>query len=102
MKKIVLLAAPCTTLPGCHMVDAVTDGLRHSNEVANDPRASLGIKPQVGFNVHNDTLIQVTVQFVSVPTGKTPQQMAGLSRHSIRAHFKQQAEHIVISHSLPG
>jgi hypothetical protein len=102
MKKLLLLPGLCLLLYGCHFMDTMTDGLRHTAEVADDLKASVGSKPMVGFNWNNGSLIQVTVQFDGIPTGKTSEQIAVLSRTAIQAHFKQQPEHIIISFSLPG
>ncbi|MEP7184875.1 MAG: hypothetical protein ABI767_03465 [Rhodanobacter sp.] len=56
----------------------------------------------VGFNWNNGSLIQVTVQFEGIPAGRTSEQIAALSRTSIKVHFRQAREHIIISFSLPG
>ncbi|WP_426700972.1 hypothetical protein ACPPVV_16595 [Rhodanobacter sp. Col0626] len=102
MKKLLLPLVFGFVLTGCHFMDTMTDGLRHTAEVADDLKASVGSKPFVGFNWNNGTLTQVTVQFQGVPAGKTTDEIAALSRHSIQAHFKEQPRHIIISFSLPG
>lgn len=102
MRLIAVSLLLAVTLAGCGAVDSMTDGFRHSQEVATDLGKSVGSKPFVGFNWRNGSLVNVTVTFQGVPQDKSAQEIAELSRQSVAAHFQQAPERIVVSFSLPG
>jgi hypothetical protein len=86
---------------GCGAVDAMKEGLQHSQDVAQDIEKSLGTKPFVGFNWHNGSLTNVTIAFEGIPKGASTEEIAALSRRAVAARFKQVPENIVISYTLP-
>lgn len=102
MRSIFLGLVLAATLAGCGAVDSMTEGLRHSQEVASDLERSVGTKPFVGFNWSNGSLVNVTVNFEGIPPGESIEQIAQLSRASVATRFKQAPKRVVISFSLPG
>ena len=102
MRRFILLTILVLLTSGCGVVDTMSEGFNHSQEVAGDLETATGSKPFVGFNWHNGTLMDVTVTFDGIPAGKTTEEIAALSRSSIGARFKQEPQNIVISFSLPG
>ena len=102
MRSIVLGLLLAATLAGCGAVDTMTEGFKHSQEVAADLERSVGTKPFVGFNWSNGALASVTVNFEGIPPGESIQQIAQLSRRSVAERFKQTPKRVVISFSLPG
>jgi hypothetical protein len=102
VKKLVLIVALGVLLSGCDALNTMSEGLKNSEGVASDLEKSVGSKPFVGFNWNNGSLTNVSVTFEGVPSGKTVQQIATLSRAAIASHFKQPPQKIVISFALPG
>ena len=102
MRSILLGLALAVTLAGCGAVDSMTEGFKHSNEVAADLEKSIGSKPFVGFNWSNGSLVNVAITFNGIPAGMSAEQIAQLSRQSVAAHFKQAPKQIVISFAVPG
>lgn len=102
MRSIVLGLTLSAALVGCGAVDTLTEGLEQSQEVAADLERAVGIKPFVGFNWSNGSLVNVNVNFEGIPSGKSAEQIAQLSRQSIATRFKQPPKHVVISFTVPG
>ncbi|HEV2801824.1 MAG TPA: hypothetical protein VGW12_15215 [Pyrinomonadaceae bacterium] len=102
MKRLLLLTVLLLTVAGCGAVGTMTEGFKHSQEVADDLGKATGSKPFVGFNWNNGSLTNVTVTFDGIPAGRTTEEIAALSRSSIRARFKQEPRNIVIGFRLPG
>lgn len=102
MRSILLFLAMAASLAGCGAVDTVTEGFKHSQEVASDLEKSVGAKPFVGFNWSNGSLSNVSVNFEGIPAGTSVEQIAQLSRQSIAARFKQPPKQVVISFTVPG
>ena len=102
MGKFSLLLFLVLTVSGCNVVDTLSEGLKHSQEVADDLEKSVGEKPLVSFSLDNGSLTNVSVSFEGIPTRSTTEEVARLSRAAIRERFKQQPEQIVISYTLAG
>jgi hypothetical protein len=101
MKKIFISMLLKIVSPIINMFDTLNKGLAHAEEVAGDLESSVGIKPSIYFKWNNGSLTNVNITFNSVPLGST-QEIAALSRSSIRSRFEQQPEIIIISYTLPG
>ncbi|MCG7996643.1 MAG: hypothetical protein JAZ06_14615 [Candidatus Thiodiazotropha taylori] len=101
MKKIALLIL-IPLLAGCGAVDSMTEGFKHTQEVASDIGNSVGSKPFVGFSWHNGSLTNVNVTFNGVPKEKTVEELIELSRNSIHKYFKQSPDHITVAFSVDG
>ena len=102
MRRLVCLTFLSLWLTGCDAVNTLTEGNKHSQETAGDLEKAVGVRPFVGFSWFNGALTSVSVNFGSVPAGKTNEEIAALARSSIRAHFKQSPQSIVVSFILPG
>lgn len=102
MRFILLSLGLAVSLTGCGAVDTVTEGFKHSQEVAGDLEKSIGSKPFVGFNWSNGSLTNVSVNFEGIPSGMTTDQIVRLSKESIVARFKQSPEQVVISFTVSG
>jgi len=102
MKKVLPLFFLILLGSGCNALDTMSEGYKHSQAVADDLEKSIGAKPAVGFNWHNGTLTTVSITFEGIPSAKTTEEIAVMSRNAIRAKFKQKPENIVISYALPG
>ncbi|MES9972264.1 MAG: hypothetical protein ABW092_19700 [Candidatus Thiodiazotropha sp.] len=101
MKQITLLIV-LLLLAGCGVVDSMTEGFKHTQQVANDLEQSVGSKPFVGFNWNNGSLTNVTVTFSEIPKGKSIEELIAISRDSIGKHFKQTPNHIIVAFSVDG
>jgi len=99
---LVLALALAAVLAGCNAVDTMTEGFRHSQEVAADLEKAVGSKPLVGFNWSNGSLVNVSVNFEGIPAGTSLEQIARLSRQSVEARFRQAPDRIVVSFAIPG
>ena len=102
MRFIFLSLALALGLSGCGAVDTMTEGFKHSQEVAADLEKSVGSKPLVGFNWSNGSLVNVSVNFDGIPSGVPVEQIAQLSKQSVAARFKQPPKQVVISFVVPG
>jgi hypothetical protein len=102
MKSFLTLAFMLVSVSACSAVGAVTDGFKHSDDVATDLEATIGAKPFVGFNWNNGVLTDVNITFDGVPKGKSTEQIISTARNSIGRHFKQAPQQIVISFTIPG
>ena len=102
MKRLLLLTVLALIAAGCGAMNTMTEGFKHSQEVADDLGGAVGSRPFVGFNWNNGSLTNVTVTFDGIPAGKTTDEIAALSRSSIRARFKQEPQNIVIGFRVAG
>ena len=101
MKKSIVFTLVLILLPGCNAYDTMTEGFKHSRDVAADIESSTGSKPFVGFNWSNGSLTSITVTFDGIPANKTVLELAAISRKSIVDHFKQEPKQLIISFSVP-
>ncbi|KRA74505.1 hypothetical protein ASD78_13660 [Lysobacter sp. Root667] len=102
MRSVLLSVALAASLAGCSTVDTMTEGFKHSQEVAGDLEKSVGSRPVVGFNWSNGSLTNVSVNFEGIPPGVSPEQIAIFSKQAIAARFKQSPKQVVISFTVPG
>jgi hypothetical protein len=102
MRSIILVLVLTAALTGCGAIDTMTEGFKHSEEVAVDLEQSVGSKPFVGFNWSNGLLVDVSISFDGIPSGKSIEQIAQMSKQSVSARFKQSPKHVVISFVMPG
>jgi hypothetical protein len=102
VKRLLLLTFIALMAAGCGVMGTMSEGFKHSQEVADDLGKAVGNNPFVGFNWNNGSLTNVTVTFDGIPTGRTTEEVAALSRSSIAARFQQEPQNIVISFRLPG
>ena len=93
---IVMLA-----LADCDAVNTMTDGFKHAKAVETDLEGATGVKPNVGFNWRNGSLVQVTVQFTRLIESKSLHDLAAAARESIDREFKQTPESIVLAFAVP-
>ena len=88
-------------LAGCDAVNTMTDGFKHAKAVETDLEGATGVKPNVGFNWRNGSLVQVTVQFPRLIESKPLRELAAAARESIGREFKQTPESIVLAFAVP-
>ena len=88
-------------LAGCDAVNTMTDGFKHAKAVETDLEGATGVKPNVGFNWRNGSLVQVTVQFPRLIESKSLHDLAAAARDSIGREFKQTPESIVLAFAVP-
>jgi hypothetical protein len=84
------------------VVDTMTEGFKHTEEVASDLEKSVGTKPLVGFQWSNGTLNNVSVTFEGIPADKSVADIALLARKSIATNFKQEPRQVLVSFAVPG
>lgn len=87
----------CFMLAACDMFDAMKEGFVHGQEVAADLEKSLGEKSFVGFNWHNGTLTDFTINFEHYPAGRSFEQISAAARAAVTARFKQKPERLVVA-----
>jgi len=100
--RLIFSALVLITLAGCHAFDTLTDGVKHSQEVAADMESAIGTKPAVGFNWSNGSLTSVSISFTGVPPKASPEQIAEVGKRSIATRFEQAPQQVVISFIVPG
>jgi hypothetical protein len=100
MFRIAALLAFAVSLAACDMISTLTNGLSYAHAVENDLEATVGIKPQVGFNWHNGRLVNVTVTFPRLYEAKPLHEVAETVRAAVGKEFKQTPGNIVLAFSL--
>jgi hypothetical protein len=101
MLRIAAALIIALALAGCDAVNTMTEGFSHAKAVEKDLEGATGVKPNVGFNWRNGSLVQVTVQFPRVIESKPLQELAEAARASINKEFKQTPESIVLAFAIP-
>jgi hypothetical protein len=89
-------------LAGCGVVDSMTEGFKHAQEIADELEKSTGSKPFVGFHWNNGSLTNVNVTFSEIPNNKSIDELISLSKSSINEHFKQTPDQITVAFSVNG
>ena len=88
-------------LAGCDAVNTMTDGFKHAKAVETDLEGATGVKPNVGFNWRNGSLVQVTVQFPRLVESKPLRELAAVAREAVGREFKQTPDNIVLAFAVP-
>lgn len=101
MEKSIAIFLILIFLSGCNAYDTMTEGFKHSQDVAADIENATGSRPFVGFNWSNGSLTSINVTFTGIPAGKTVSELASVARQSIVARFKQEPKQLIISFSIP-
>jgi hypothetical protein len=101
MLRIATALVLVLALAGCDAVNTVTEGMGHAKAVEKDLEGATGVKPNVGFNWKNGSLVQVTVQFPRLIESKSLQDLAAAARESIGREFKQTPDNIVLAFAIP-
>jgi len=100
MVRLGVTFAFVAALAACSVVDTLVDGFKHARAVESDLEASVGTKPQVGFNWHNGRLRQVTVTFPRILEAKPVREVAETVRTSVEKEFARKPDDIVLAFSL--
>jgi len=100
MRKLIVIAFAACCLTGCGLVDALFNGMKHSQAVEAALKEATGSKPQVGFNWHNGRLRSVTVTFPSLYGAKSLSELANLTRAAVTKEFQQTPDSIVLGFEL--
>jgi hypothetical protein len=102
MTRIAVLLAVALSLASCAMISTLIDGWKFAKAVAADLEASTGMKPEVGFDWHNGSLVDVTVTFPKLYDAKPLPELATIVRRAIAGHFRQTPQKIVLGFALDG
>ncbi|MDR2187589.1 MAG: hypothetical protein LBE62_05975 [Azonexus sp.] len=86
-----------TTIVACDMVDAMKDGFAHSQEVSNKLEKTVGLKPFVGFDWQNGSLMSVTVAFQGIPPNSPLSDITTKVKQAVVDEFKQKPKQIIVS-----
>ncbi len=89
-------------IAGCDSVDTLRSGMENGNKVSADIEKAIGVGPFVGYNWRNGSLSNVSLTFQQAPRDLDWATLESAARQSIRKHFKQEPDAIVISFMLPG
>jgi hypothetical protein len=101
MLRIAAALIAMLVLAGCDAVNTMTEGFKHAKAVETDLEGATGVKPNVGFNWKNGSLVQVTVQFPRLVESKSLHDLAAAARESIGREFQQTPESIVLAFAVP-
>jgi len=101
MVRIAAALALVLTLAACDAVNTMTDGFNHAKAVENDLAGSIGVKPSVGFNWRNGSLVQVTVMFPRIVESKPLHELAEAARAAVGREFKQTPDSVVLAFAVP-
>jgi hypothetical protein len=100
MFRLATLLVFAMSLTACDAFSTLTNGWQFAKAVETDLEASIGTKPEVGFNWHNGRLVTVTVTFPSINETKPLPALAEAVRHAVTSRFKQVPDNIVLAFSL--
>ena len=67
MKKSIVIFLVLFSLSACNAYDTMTEGFKHSQDVAADIEEAVGSRPFVGFNWSNGSLASINVTFTGIP-----------------------------------
>jgi hypothetical protein len=82
----------------CDMIGAISDIQAQGNAAAMELEKALGTKPQVGFNIFNGTLTNVTFSFDASRLSKyTVADLNRLAVAAVQHHFKQQPKVVIVN-----
>jgi hypothetical protein len=87
-------------LAACGMISTLVEGWKYAKAVEADLEGATGVKPSVGFNWSNGSLVTVTVAYPQLYERKPLAALAEIVRRSVESHFKQKPKDIVLSFSL--
>ena len=100
---IAVLGVFAIGLCGCDVVSTVTEGFKEAKAVETDLQQATGMRPDVGFNWNNGTLVQVTVVFPRPYDGKPIGELVAAVQHAVAAEFKQKPQAILLTFEIkPG
>lgn len=102
MKPLIATLLALFLLSGCDAFDSMTEGFKHTQEIATDIEKAIGSKPFVSFNWHNGSLTNVSVTFEGVPEGVSVSEIVALARTSVASHFKQEPDQVIVSFTFSG
>ena len=102
MKQLIAILLALFLLFGCDAFDSMTEGYKHTQDIASDIEKAIGSKPFVGFNWHNGSLTNVSVTFEGIPEGVSVPGIVTLARSSVASHFKQEPDQVVVSFTFSG
>ena len=101
MLRIAAALAFALTLAGCDAVNTMTEGFKHAKAVESELERETGVRPQVGFNWRNGTLVSVTVQYPHLVESKPLHDLAEAARTAVSQEFKQTPNSIVLAFAVP-
>jgi hypothetical protein len=94
----VLLLAALAGLVGCGMVSDLAETQKKSEGIAVALEKELGVKPLVGWNIHNGTLTHVNVNFPVEGVAKlSVGELDAKVRVVVTKHFEKAPEQLVVS-----
>jgi hypothetical protein len=100
MLRIAAVLAFALTLAACGAVDTMTEGFKHAKAVESDLEGSTGVRPQVGFNWKNGSLVLVTVTYPRLIESKPLRELAEAARTAVGREFKQTPGNIVLAFAV--
>lgn len=100
MRKAIAIVLLAAGLAACGAISTLVDGLKYANAVASDLEQETGLKPEVGFNFHNDRLQSVTVAFPRLYDAKPIRELAETVRAAVVKEFKRAPDNIVLAFTL--
>ena len=92
MLRIAAALIVALALAGCDAVNTMTEGFSHAKAVEKDLEGATGVKPSVGFNWKNGSLVQVTVQFPRVIESKSLHDLAAAGKPTEEHTIRRQGE----------
>jgi hypothetical protein len=76
-------------MSGCDMATDMGNMMDKMNKVNEELKSELNLDAQVGWNIHNGTLTQITVLITADSAGeRTVQELKNLTYPIVKKHFK--------------
>ena len=95
---LVLVFVGVSLLSACGMIGDMTEAQEKSETVALELEKETGVKPFVGWNIHNGTLTNVTVSFPMEGVSKlTVGELDAKVRAVVTRSFEKMPEQLVVS-----
>jgi hypothetical protein len=103
LARLAGLGALAIGLSGCDVISTVTEGFKEAKAVETDLQQATGVRPDVGFDWKNGTLVQVTVVFPRPYDGKPIGELVTTVQHVVATEFKQKPQTILLTFAIkPG
>lgn len=93
-----VISAAASLLVGCGMASDIAETQKKSDDIASALEKEVGVKPQVGWKIHNGTLAHVNVQFPAEGVAYLPVgELVGKVRAVVTKSFDKPPQQLVVS-----
>ena len=101
LNRLVILAASILIafmILGCVMVESIGEMNKQTEKASAAIEKAVGTKPQIGWNIHNNKLVEVNVYFDQLSDESiTVAELKGKIRSLVSENIEQQPQQVLVS-----